>query len=105
MSKLKETIMSKIRPGHSQNSKLNGEWGKHVDPWMKKVTSGKRRCEDREIIREELENVICDDEYDWWSNKFSYRRKEWDLAQLEFEILSDPNLVFAVYDSRFFAQF
>lgn len=47
--------MPKLRVGHAANSKLNGEWSGHVKKWMKKVTSGKRRIKDREIIREEIE--------------------------------------------------
>lgn len=47
----------KIRKGNSANSKLNGEWGKHVRADGKKITSGKRRMANKEIIREELNNL------------------------------------------------
>lgn len=46
--------MSKRKVGHAQNSKLNGEWGKHVRKFWKKLTSRKRRLRDRQIIREEI---------------------------------------------------
>jgi len=49
--------MPKLRVGHSANSKLNGEWAGHVKKWMKKITSGKRRCRDKQIIREELKLI------------------------------------------------
>ncbi len=49
--------MSKIRPGHKQNSFLNGEWGKHVRGFLKKHTSGVRRMRDRMIIKKELEGI------------------------------------------------
>lgn len=47
--------MPKLRVGHAANSKLNGEWAGHVRRWMKKVTSGKRRIKDKQIIRKEIE--------------------------------------------------
>lgn len=47
----------KIRKGNSENAKLNGEWGKHVRADGKKITSGKRRMANKEIIREELNNL------------------------------------------------
>lgn len=48
--------MGKIRPGNSENSKLNREWGKHIRRFWKRFTSGKRRSMDKIIIREELRN-------------------------------------------------
>lgn len=47
--------MSKLRVGNAANSKLNGEWGTHVKKWMKKVTAGRRRMQDKAIIRNEIE--------------------------------------------------
>lgn len=46
--------MAKRKLGHKANAALNGEWGKHVKKWMKKVTSSRRRSEDKVIIREEI---------------------------------------------------
>lgn len=46
--------MSKLRVGHAANSKLNGEWAKHAKKWMKRVTSGKRRAQDKILIRKEI---------------------------------------------------
>lgn len=50
--------MAKRKIGHKANSQLNGEWGKHVRKWMKKITSGKRRHHDKEIIREEVDDFL-----------------------------------------------
>jgi hypothetical protein len=53
--------MGKIRIGNKQNSILNGEWAGHVRRFMKRITSGKRRMEDKEIIKkvkEELNEII-----------------------------------------------
>ena len=47
------TMAKKRVKGHAANSKLNGEWAKHVKSDGKKETSGKRRMQDKEIIREE----------------------------------------------------
>jgi hypothetical protein len=44
----------KIRKGNKMNSILNGEWGTHVKKWRKRWTSGKRRCESKDIVRKEL---------------------------------------------------
>ena len=49
--------MSKIRPGSKWNSFLNGEWAHHVRKWGKKFTSGKRRAQDKIIIRNELKEL------------------------------------------------
>lgn len=49
--------MSKIRPGNKQNSALNGEWAAHVRRSYKKVTSGKRRSKDKELIYNELKDM------------------------------------------------
>jgi hypothetical protein len=46
--------MRKPRHGHAANAKLNGEWGSHVKKWMKKITSGRRRAQDKRVIREEI---------------------------------------------------
>jgi hypothetical protein len=43
-----------MKPGNKQNALLNGEWAKHVRNWGKKITSGKRRMRDQELIRELL---------------------------------------------------
>jgi hypothetical protein len=48
--------MSKIRIGNKKNSILNGEWAGHVRRVMKKITSSKRRMEDKRIINEYLKN-------------------------------------------------
>jgi len=37
--------------GNKQNSILNGEWGKHVRWWYKRYTAGRRRDNDKEIIK------------------------------------------------------
>jgi hypothetical protein len=39
--------------GNKQNSFLNGEWGGHVRKGIKKITSGKRRMEDKRVIKAE----------------------------------------------------
>lgn len=44
----------KIRKGNKQNSFLNGEWASHVRRWFKKYTSGRRRSNDKKIIKKEL---------------------------------------------------
>ena len=36
-----------------QNAGINGEWNS-VNPWMKKITSGKRRMINKELIIKEL---------------------------------------------------
>jgi hypothetical protein len=41
----------KIRVGNKQNSIINGEWAGHVKAFGKKLTSGKRRMIDKEIIK------------------------------------------------------
>lgn len=43
--------------GNKQNSFLNGEWAKHVRRAWKKLTSGKRRINDKKIIRDEIKNI------------------------------------------------
>jgi hypothetical protein len=48
--------MSKLRVGHKQNSFLNGEWVGHARHWLKRITNGKRRCVDKNIIYNELNN-------------------------------------------------
>lgn len=47
--------MGKVRKGNAENAKINGEWGAHIKAWFKRVTSGKRRMQDKLIIRKELE--------------------------------------------------
>ena len=37
-------------PGNSSNAKLNGEWGKHVRSFWKKLTAKKRRAAGKKII-------------------------------------------------------
>ena len=46
--------MSKVRKGNAANSKLNREWAAHVRKFLKRITSGKRRSQDKKIIKEEL---------------------------------------------------
>lgn len=41
----------KLRVGNKQNSILNGEWAGHVRKVGKKITSGKRRIQDKLIIK------------------------------------------------------
>lgn len=48
--------MGKRKIGNKKNSILNSEWAKHVRRAFKKLTSGKRRIEDKKIIRKELDN-------------------------------------------------
>jgi len=50
--------MRKPRIRHAANAKLNGEWGGHVKKWMKKITSGRRRAQDKRIIREALQSIL-----------------------------------------------
>jgi hypothetical protein len=38
-------------PGNSENSKLNGEWAKHVRSVWKKLTAKKRRAAGKKIIK------------------------------------------------------
>lgn len=44
-----------MRKGNKQNAALNGEWAKHVRKDGKKITSGKRRMESKELTRKEKE--------------------------------------------------
>ena len=44
-----------MRKGNKQNATLNGEWAKHVRKDSKKITSGKRRMESKELTRKEKE--------------------------------------------------
>ncbi len=46
--------MGKIRPGNAANSKLNGEWARHVRPFFKRITSGIRRLDGKASIREAM---------------------------------------------------
>jgi hypothetical protein len=48
----------KIRVGNKKNSILNGEWAGHVRKWGKKITSGKRRMQDKEIIKDIKDNLV-----------------------------------------------
>ena len=48
--------MSKLRVGHKQNSFLNREWVGHARKWLKQHTSGIRRCVDKKIVYNELNN-------------------------------------------------
>lgn len=43
--------------GNKKNAQLNGEWGKHVRrrDGMKRVTSSRRRIQDKEVIQDEFE--------------------------------------------------
>lgn len=43
--------------GNAENSKLNGEWAKHVRRWGKKFTSGKRRMNDKKIIEYKIKQI------------------------------------------------
>lgn len=38
-------------PGNAANSKLNGEWAKHVRSFWKKLTAKKRRAAGKKIIK------------------------------------------------------
>jgi hypothetical protein len=49
--------MPKIRIGNKQNSILNGEWAGHVRRFMKRITSGKRRMQDKSIIKKIKDNL------------------------------------------------
>lgn len=55
--------MGKIRPGNKKNSGLNGEWVTHARKDGKKLTSGLRRAESKEITREKLDDSV-DEEQD-----------------------------------------
>ena len=55
--------MGKIRTGNKKNSFLNGEWADHVQRSMKKITSGKRRAEDRKLLKKELEAAVSPHAY------------------------------------------
>lgn len=48
--------MSKIRVGNKQNSYLNNEWAGHVRGWWKKLTSSRRRKQDKKEIKDRLVN-------------------------------------------------
>jgi hypothetical protein len=52
--------MGKIRIGNKKNSILNGEWAGHVRAFLKKITSGKRRMQDKKIINDYLKNRAYD---------------------------------------------
>jgi hypothetical protein len=43
--------------GNKQNSILNGEWAKHVRGWYKRYTSGRRRDQDKQVIKEAIKNT------------------------------------------------
>lgn len=49
--------------GNAENSKLNGEWAKHVRRGSKKSTSGKRRVNDKKIIKCEKSYIEYDIEF------------------------------------------
>ena len=55
--------MGKIRTGNKKNSFLNGEWAGHVRRYLKKITSGKRRAEDRKLLRKELDAAVSPHAY------------------------------------------
>ena len=42
--------------GNAENSKLNGEWAKHVRGKIKRYTTKVRRSVDKKIIRQTLSN-------------------------------------------------
>jgi hypothetical protein len=44
--------------GSKQNSSLNGEWAKHVRAWYKRYTSGRRREKDKQIIKDNKNDVF-----------------------------------------------
>jgi|GEM_PF-2489735 len=48
----------KIRVGNSANAKINREWGAHVRRRGKKITSGKRRIQEKQLVRNELSDVV-----------------------------------------------
>ena len=46
-----------MKTGNKQNAFLNGEWVKHVRPYLKKRTSELRRMKQKELLKEELQNT------------------------------------------------
>ena len=48
--------MSKLRVGHKENSRLNGEWAGHVRGFMKRFTSKRRRNDGKKIIKQQLDD-------------------------------------------------
>jgi hypothetical protein len=44
--------------GNKQNSNLNGEWAKHVRWWLKRRTAGRRRENDKQIIKEAVKETL-----------------------------------------------
>jgi hypothetical protein len=49
--------MSKIRVGNKQNSFLNKEWAGHVRGWWKRLTSKKRRNENKKEVNKQLKEA------------------------------------------------
>jgi hypothetical protein len=47
----------KIRVGNKKNSIINGEWAGHIRKFGKKLTAGKRRMIDKEIIKKIKDNI------------------------------------------------
>ncbi len=47
----------KIRVGNKQNAAINGEYAGHVRKVGKKITAGKRRVIDREIVKNIKDNL------------------------------------------------
>lgn len=43
-----------MQKGNAANAKINGEWGKHVKSWMKRMTAGIRRQEGKEEIKSRM---------------------------------------------------
>lgn len=50
--------MPKIRVGNKQNAALNGEYAGHVRKDGKKITSGKRRTQDKKIIKDIKDDLV-----------------------------------------------
>lgn len=48
--------MGKLRVGHKENSRLNGEWAGHVRGFMKRFTSKRRRNDSKKIIKKMLDD-------------------------------------------------
>ena len=38
--------------GNKENAALNGEWGKHVNPYLKRLTAKRRRRQGRKAVSE-----------------------------------------------------
>lgn len=48
--------------GSKDNSYLEGEWGKHAHKGGKKISAGRRRVRDKNVIKEQLNDAQCNKE-------------------------------------------